>query len=131
MTKRNALVTLLIVIFSLPSPSFSFSQNGTVKVPGASLSKGTAGILREICVNELIFVTYSSRGDSAALQLTNGVKGLSCENTTLTVRKQYAVPSAVLDKSDTGVIRTFEILGQTVALFATKNGGVSLVQIAD
>jgi hypothetical protein len=124
-------ILFLTMIFSLNTPAFAFNQKGMVKIPGSVLSKGTTGVLREICLDKLVFVTYGSRGDSAAVQLTDGNKPLRCENTTLTVRKQYPVPSTMLDKSDTGVIRTFEISGRTIALFATKNGGASLLQIAE
>jgi hypothetical protein len=117
--------------FSLNTPASAFNQKGMVKTPGSALSKGTTGMLREICVDKLVFVTYGSRSSSAAVQLTDGTKPLRCENTTLTVRKQYPVPSTLLDKSDTGVIRTFEISGRTIALFATKNGGASLLQITE
>jgi hypothetical protein len=132
MTSFKIIVTIFFtMIFSLQSPAFAFNQNGTSKIPGALLSKGSSGILRELCFNKLVFITYGNRSNSAAVQLTNGTKALRCENTALTVRKQYAVPSAMLNKSDTGVIRTFEISGQTIALFTTKNGGVSLMQIAE
>lgn len=111
------------------SPVYAFSAKGTDKLPGASLSKNTSGVLREICHNQLVFVLYGSRGGSAAMQLMNGAQPMKCENTSLTVRKQYSVPATLLNKSDSGVVRYFEISGQTIALFSTKNGASTLLQV--
>ena len=92
---KSKVILFLTMIFSLNTPASAFNQKGMVKIPGSVLSKGTTGVLREICLDKLVFVTYGSRGDSAAVQLTDGNKPLRCENTTLTVRKQYPVPSTM------------------------------------
>ena len=132
MPKFNPIViSFLSLLLAVQSPASAFNQKGTTKIPGSSLSKGSSGVLREICHNRKTFVTYGSRGGSAALQLLRGGKPIVCENSSLTVRKQYAVPSTVLDKSDSGVIRLFEISGQTVSLVSTKNGSSTLIQIVD
>jgi hypothetical protein len=43
--------------------------------------------------------------------------------------KQYAVPATLLNKSDSGVARYFQISGQTIALFSSKNGASTLLQV--
>jgi hypothetical protein len=54
---------------------------------------------------------------------------MKCEQSELTVMKQYAVPATLLNKSDSGVARYFEISGQTIALFSSKNGASTLLQV--
>lgn len=130
MTKiHTAVILFLMAIFTVSAPAHAFNQKGTAKLPGASLSKNTSGVLREICHDKIVYVTYGSRGGSAAIQLLENGKAVTCDNTSLSVRKQYAVPSTLLNKSDSGVMRLFEISGQTIALFSTKNGASSLIQV--
>lgn len=122
-------ISFLMLTMAAVSPAMAFSQKGTAKLPGASLSKNTSGVLREVCHDQLVYVTYGSRGGSAAIQLLENGKPMACENGSLSVRKQYAVPSTLLNKSDSGVMRLFEVSGQTIALFSTKNGASTLVQL--
>ena len=110
-------------------PATAFMQTGTVKLPGVALSKNTSGILRQICQQKTVFITYGSRGGSAAVQLMDGSKPMKCEQSELTVMKQYAVPATLLNKSDSGVARYFEISGQTIALFSSKNGASTLLKV--
>jgi hypothetical protein len=59
----------------------------------------------------------------------DGSKRMKCEQSELTVMKQYAVPATLFNKSDSGVARYFEISGQTIALFSSKNGASTLLQV--
>ena len=125
-------VTFILTFISAAwMPAAAFEQQGTSTLPSSSLGKGTTGVLREICYKNLVFVTFGSRSSSAALQLMQSNKPMACENSSLTVKKQYSVPSIVMNKSDSGVIRQFGTSGQKILLVTTRNGAASLIQITD
>lgn len=130
MTKIHLVVTIFFGFLLMTiMPASAFMQKGVVKLPGSVLSKNTSGVLRQICHQQIVFITYGSRGGSTVIQLMDGSKPMKCDQSSLTVMKQYEVPATLLNKSDSGVTRYFEISGQKVALFSSRNGASTLLQV--
>ena len=127
-------LTIFFILIAFIQPIHAFEQKGFAKLPGSSLSKSTAGLLRKICYDGLVFVAFGGRNGGAIIQMKKGGPSgapLTCDDNGFTVRKQISIPSTMLDKSDSGIFRIFEIDDTKILLVTLRNGPASLLQLAE